>query len=324
MVRRWTRIGLTAAAAAALLAGPAAGAALGDEELPHYPVPYTLGAAITQPPGVSPPGSNRWNCEPSKRHPNPVILVHGLGANQSENWQTMAPLLANNGYCVFSLTYGRSDIPAPPISYIGGLQRMEDSARELSAFVDRVRSATDADKVDIVGHSEGSLMPNYYVKFLGGDRYVDHYVGLTPLWDGTTLYGVSQFEELAGTLRLGGLESALFAPLCKSCRQFLRGSDFMDKMNSDGGPAVDGVTYTMIMTKYDELVIPYTSGMMHAKNATNYVLQDRCPTDFAEHGAVAADPVAARYILNALDPEHAEPVKCHVVTPVAAVPPFER
>ena len=53
---------------------------------------------------------------------------------------------------------------------------MEESAEQLSAFVDRVRAATGAGQVDIVGHSEGSLMPDYYVKFLGGDWVVSHYV----------------------------------------------------------------------------------------------------------------------------------------------------
>lgn len=36
-------------------------------------------------------------------------------------------------------------------------------------------------QVDIVGHSEGSLMPNHYVEFLGGHERVDKYIGITPL-----------------------------------------------------------------------------------------------------------------------------------------------
>ncbi|HWH45242.1 MAG TPA: hypothetical protein VNT32_10960 [Thermoleophilaceae bacterium] len=47
-------------------------------------------------------------CEPSVAHPLPVVLVHGLGANQSQNWSYISPRLAAEGYCVFSLTYGRT------------------------------------------------------------------------------------------------------------------------------------------------------------------------------------------------------------------------
>jgi hypothetical protein len=69
-------------------------------------------------------------------------------------------------------------------------------------------------------------------------------------------------------------------------------------MNSDGGPAVDGVSYTMIMTKYDEAVVPYTSGRMESDNATNIVLQDYCPSDLSEHVAVGFDPVAGQFVLT--------------------------
>jgi triacylglycerol esterase/lipase EstA (alpha/beta hydrolase family) len=318
-VRIVASVGIVAAVAVGLLVGPQVAPARAEEK-PHYPVPYTLLAQGNPGANVSPPGSNDWSCKPSDEHPNPVVLVHGLGANQSANWQTMSPLLANAGYCVFSLTYGVNPLAPPPLNNVGGLRKMEDSAAELGRFVDRVLDATDAKKVDIVGHSEGSLMPNYYVKFLGGDKHVDHYVGMTPLWDGSTLGGVSELERAAGVLKLDGLETALFKPVCASCRQFLRGSDFLKKMNSGGGPRVDGVDYTMIMTKYDEAVIPYTSGIMDG--ATNIVLQDGCPTDYAEHGAVAADPVTGQHILNALDPEHAKPVTCYVVSPIGAYPPY--
>lgn len=256
---------------------------------------------------------------PSAEHPNPVVLVHGLLANQADNWGYLAPQLAQRGYCVYSLTYGRNPLAPPPLTQVGGLAPMESSARELSDFVDRVRDASGADKVDIVGHSEGSLMPNYYVRFLGGAEHVDRYVGLTPLWDGTHLAALPLLNGAAQQLGLDPVVGGTLDPLCASCRQFLHGSDFLATMNEGGGPRVDGVDYTMILTRYDQLVVPYTSGLMDG--ADNIVLQDGCPTDLSEHLAVAFDPVTLQHVTNALDPAHARPVQCLPVGPDA---PTER
>src|SRR6476469_5752785 len=133
----------------------------------HYPVAYHfLSAAITAgatDPFGSPPGANDWHCRPSAAHPEPVVLVHGLLGNRTTNWQTYAPLLKNNGYCVYALTYGQSrHAPAPFKNAFGGFERMERSARQLEAFVAHVLRQTGARKVDIVGHSEGTQMPDYY------------------------------------------------------------------------------------------------------------------------------------------------------------------
>ena len=90
----------------------------------QYPVPYTFAANIAAAalePGTPPPGSNDWSCRPSAAHPDPVVLVHGLFANMTDNWQTMSPLLANNGYCVFALTYGVTPGASSPLDQIGGL-----------------------------------------------------------------------------------------------------------------------------------------------------------------------------------------------------------
>lgn len=305
---RWVTIGATAVAALAVLSmAPQAQAAPEPAPQPVVPAPSAIDPA--------PPGANDWDCRPGAAHPDPVVLVHGLSANQADNWGYVAPRLARAGYCVFSLTYGRSPLAPPPLSQVGGLVPMEQSAQELAAFVDRVRSATGAEKVDIVGHSEGSLMPNYYVKFLGGDRQVDRYVGMTPLWDGTETSGLAFLNRTGRQLGLDPALGLTLDPVCGSCRQFLRGSDFLEKMSSDGGPAVDGVTYTMIMTRYDELVVPYTSGELDG--ADNIVLQDGCPSDLAEHVAVAFDPVTLQHIENALDPDHARPVRCVPVGPDA-------
>ena len=77
-----------------------------------------------------------------------------------------------------------------------------------------------------------------------------------------------------------------------------------------GGAVARGVTYTTIPTRHDELVTPYTSGLLFARNATNHVLQDVCPNDLSEHAAEAFDPVVARLAFNALDPTHARRVSC--------------
>ena len=81
-----------------------------------------------------------------------------------------------------------------------------------------------------------------------------------------------------------------------------------------------GVRYTTIMTRYDELVTPYTSGRLDASNATNIVVQNQCPLDFADHIAMAFDPTVGQDILNALDPAHKKPVPCRLVLPGVGAP----
>jgi len=307
---RRTIVSIALAATAVVAIGGQSGVGAATQ----YPVYYNVFAAgASVGPTASPAGANDWNCKPSAAHPNPVVLVHGLSATMGENWPTMSPLLANNGYCVFALTYGLD----PRFPYVGGVTKMEDSSAELASFVDKVLAATGAAKVDLVGHSEGTVMPQYYLKFRGGAAKVDKYVALTPLYQGTTLYGVSTFLNLLKKQGgpLAGSFSDGFEQICGSCQEFLKGSDFYQHLYGDGIYAVPGVQYTTIMTKYDELVIPYTSGRLNAPNATNIVLQDQCPIDFSEHLAEAFDPTVGQDILNALDPAHPKPVPCRLVIP---------
>ena len=295
-------------AAATVAAMPSSGAAA------KYPVSYNfLTGAVTAGAHVDadPPGANDFGCRPSRRHPRPVVLVHGTGGNKNTNWQTYAPLLANNGYCVFALTYGVPAGTPQGLDQFGGMDKMETSARQLRAFVKRVRKATGARKVDLVGHSQGTLMPNYWVKFLGGARFVRRYVSLAPLWHGT-----GGDDTLSQTMAIFGPQSQT-VPVCAACSQMSTGSAFLRKMGR-GGVAVKGIDYTNIMTKYDQLVIPYTSG--REKGMRNILVQSRCEKDYTEHFEIAADPVAAAYVLNALDPAHRRKVPCTTVLPFNGPP----
>jgi triacylglycerol lipase len=268
----------------------------------------------------APAGSNDWECSPTKRHPHPVVLVHGLAANRSVNWTTVSPFLANRGYCVFALTYGLRPSVDLGVYQPGGMKRMQQSSRELKRFVGRVLRATGARKVDIVGHSQGSLMPNYWIRFMGGAKRVDDYVGVTPLWDGTNLAGLASIAQIGEALGISGLAYDVLEPFCASCRQFLNGSDFMKRMSSRGGPAEPGVDYTMVMTRNDELVQPWQSGYMDG--ARNFVVQEECALDQSEHLSIIFDPITTGLIQNALDRKHREPIPCTVVLPFVGAPTY--
>lgn len=77
-------------------------------------------AELTNPNG-SLPGTNDWSCRPSPAHPRPLVLVHGGFASQQVNWGVYGPLLKNEGYCVYALTYGQIDNAPWPLSAIGAL-----------------------------------------------------------------------------------------------------------------------------------------------------------------------------------------------------------
>lgn len=84
-----------------------------------------------------------------------MVLVHGTFENQDDNWQAIAPTLANDGYCVYAFTYGQT-------WYSGGLGGVADvysSAHRLGSFIQTVLSATRVKQVDLVGHSQGGMLP---------------------------------------------------------------------------------------------------------------------------------------------------------------------
>ncbi|WP_228537566.1 alpha/beta fold hydrolase [Nocardia sp. XZ_19_231] len=299
---------------AATLAGvAAAGAPATAQAAPQYPVPYGLIPGIVHfVDRASPPGANDWNCRPSAEHPEPVVLVHGLTATMAANWTTIAPLLANNGYCVFALNYGLDPAAPAPLNLIPGTKSMrESSAQELAPFVDRVLAATGAQKVDLVGHSEGTVMPRWYIKYLGGAAKVAKSVNLTPLNDGTRAGGqalIARALDLLGVWDDLQLRSEAFG--FGASLQMTSGSDYLDAVNSGDAYPAD-IDYTFIMTRWDQVVAPHTSGMGPiAPNVTNIVVQDQCPLAIFEHAGAASDPVVAQHILNALDPANRVPVNC--------------
>ncbi|MFE5875727.1 esterase/lipase family protein [Rhodococcus sp. NPDC056506] len=281
------------------------------------PVPNAFLAGVPQElgnPGGSAPGSNDFSCKPTAEHPNPVVLVHGTGGNRQTNWATYAPLLANEGYCVFALTYGNFPEQPWPLSAIGGMQEIPSSAAQLSNFVDQVLGATGATSVDLIGHSQGTIINGYYAKFLGGADKVDNIVSVASLWKGTL--GNEQ-ASIGRSLRELGVSEAAQAgfPICKACLNMGAGSEFIENLRA-GGVYAPGVHYTNITTRYDELVLPYTNGLESGPNATNIVVQDGCEQDISDHLAIAASLRAATFALNALDPAHQRPVPCNSVLPV--------
>jgi hypothetical protein len=224
-------------------------------------------------PGINPPGANDWSCKPTAAHPYPVVLVHGTFGDMTVSWNLISPRLKLDGYCVFALDYGNR-----------GTGPIEDSAAQLRDFVNRVLAATGARKVSMVGHSQGGMMPRYYIKFLGGAGKVDDLIGLSPSNHGTSN---------PGALVLDG------AGLCYSCGQQATGSAFLTNLNA-GDETPSSTAYTVVQTRYDEVVIPYTSAFLSGPNTTNVLLQNRCPLDVSEHLTIIYDAVALRWVRNAL------------------------
>jgi len=305
------RVLLPAAAAAtvAVALGPVLAAPA--EAATTLPVNYDFIAGATLSalaPQTPPPGANNWSCRPSAAHPYPVVLVHGTFANMDDNWQAASPLLANHGYCVYAFNYGGTSASSP----IQGIGDISASAAQLATFVNSVLAATGAAKVDLVGHSQGGMMPRYYLNFLGGAAKVNDFVAFAPSNYGTTLDGITTLASLLG---VSGQINGALTSVCPACVQQEQGSAFLAGLNAT--PTVPGVHYTVIESVDDEVVTPYTNAFLPAAaNVTNTTVQNQCLLDGSDHLEIAADPIAMADMLNALDPAHRVHVPCLVVLPI--------
>lgn len=245
-------------------------------------------------------GWNDYSCKPSAAHPRPVVLVHGTFANSVDNWLVLAPYLVNRGYCVFSLDYGQ----LPGVPFIHGLGPIDKSAEQLRDFVDKVLAATGAPEADLVGHSQGGMMPRHYLKFLGGADKVNALVGIAPDNHGTTLLGLTRLLP-----HFPGAEKFLNDKTPALADQ-IAGSSFLTRLN-EGGDTVPGVQYTVIATRYDQVVTPYRSQYLDGPNVRNVLVQDLCPVNISEHVVIGTiDRIAFHEVANALDPANATPTTC--------------
>jgi hypothetical protein len=244
----------------------------------------------TEPP--PPPGAND-DCKPGQ-DPTPVVLVHGTFANRFVNFIRIAPDLESHGYCTWALNYG-----CTTNRFSCGRGPIQHSARELRDFIEEVRARTGAAKVSIVGHSQGGLMPRYYIKFLHGEHNVVDMVSLSASNHGTD-------NPLAP-----------FSVDCTACRQQHPYRGAFTEMVNRGDETPGPIAYTQIQTRFDETIVPYHSAYLaddpdneyhgprtrrlNGPRTTNYCLQDRYPADFSEHNTIAGDPNALSVIRAALE-----------------------
>ncbi len=227
--------------------------------------------------GTPPPGAN-VPCEPTAEHPYPVVLVHGTFETMDQNWAVLSPELKGMGYCVFALNYGNR-----------GLNDIKDSARELGVFVDNVLGYTGAEKVSLVGHSQGGMMPRYWIKNLGGKKKVEDLVGIAPSNYGTELEQVD-FQAVLG-----------IPNPCRACEQQQAGSEFITKLNRGDDTWGKG-SFTQIATDDDEIIIPYTRCFLRGKKQTaNITLQDYNGGLLVTHQNIYNDPFAQQLVFDALD-----------------------
>jgi pimeloyl-ACP methyl ester carboxylesterase len=240
-----------------------------------------------------PPGANDYSCR-SSTHPLPLILVHGTWENQSDNFQALSPFFKNNGFCVYTFNYG-----GDAGNMFWGWKSIAASAGQLDTFVNSVLARTGASKVDIVGHSQGGMMPRYYIKFLGGGPKVGKLVGLAPSNHGTSLSGIADLGQTLGVL-------PAVAAIQPAAIDQTVGSDFMTKLNTcPNGPAADicagdPVKYTVIETNGDQVVTPYTNAFL--KGATDITVNTVCPLELSEHLGMTYSQNVAQLALKALDP----------------------
>lgn len=262
---------LAAAVATAVLTGMAA----------------TPGTATAGP--VDPAGT----CRPTADHPYPVVLLHGT-MDDSSAWNVLSPSLTAAGYCVFAPSYGRDNSPLP----YGGIAPIARAADEVAAYIDGVLAQTGATRVDIVGHSQGGTIAEYYAKNLGQARHVHTELLLAPGTHGTTLSGLVGLVDQVPPVR-SAVDSAVLPAFCAACADLEVGSTFMNALD-DGPIAQPGVRYAVLATRDDTTVTPAgPASFIFEPGVTNQFVQDLRPGSVA-HQHMPLDATVDQWVLDQL------------------------
>ena len=134
---------------------------------------------------------------------------------------------------------------------------------------------------------------------------------MAPPTHGTSFAGL---VTLSNVLGLSSLRDLFLSGNCPACNELIDGGSAVSTL--DNGPiAQPGVAYTILISRYDEMVTPPTTAFVNEAGVTNRYVQDICPLDPVGHVGVAFDTDVAQMITNALDPSTATHVTCSFGAP---------
>lgn len=214
-------------------------------------------------------GINDPSCVPSGQIVEPVVLLHGT-YNNAGVWKSLIPMLKDQGACVWAFDYGADDVSLQNASpSTKAISDLDDAAEEIARHVDYVRAVTGAEKVDLVGHSQGGTHIKTYTQMYGGAEHVARAVALGGNFHGTTLNG--QGEGLSKIIAFAPHLAAFLASTAGI--QQVVGSEFMQRLNAlpDTAP---GVLYTSIYSPADTTVTPNSSSQLAAVDGADVVNLD--------------------------------------------------
>ncbi len=257
-------VGLAASLATVLVAAPAGAADAG----PRLTVARAeLRAALTCSPGLR-----------STRR-SPVLLVHGTTLTAATNFDwNYQPALEQRGraWCAVDLPRSGMDDAAVASQYV--------------TFALRRMARVSGRPIDVVGYSQGGMLPRWTLKYWPGTRrLVDDVIGIDPSNHGT-------------------LDSEVTCQLTcpPAFWQQATGSRFLAALN-DGPETFRGIDYTVVYTLTDQVVVPNLPPAASSELAgpgrrvSNVPVQRICPAHVADHVSMGTtDPVGWAVVRDAL------------------------
>ncbi|WKD58493.1 esterase/lipase family protein [Corynebacterium caspium] len=221
-----------------------------------------------------------WQAKPSATHPWPVILIHGTGSSPG-NFEEMGAELRAEGWTVFAPAYGHR-----------ATDSLISSAAQVGAYIDTVLAATGAEKVILVGHSQGGLLIRWWMRFLGGAAYTKHVVTLSSPHHGTSKGGI--LSQVINTPRAEKfMDTLIFRIFGPAGPDQISGSAALEQLNAAGDTEA-GISYTCLSTHFDSVVQPPESAFLRptAPNSEvrNIWVGDLDPRALISHKQMSYDP----------------------------------
>jgi hypothetical protein len=197
-------------------------------------------------------------------------------------------------YQAFSWNYARAfEAEGIPYCYISVPQYTDGDIQVAAEYVvnaiRRIHEVTGR-KAILLGWSQGaSTLPRWALRWWPDAREkTASLIGLAPLNNRGSIVGTAP----------------CFAGSCfPAAWQQGSGSAFMTALNS-GQQTFDGIGYTVIYSRLDEVVTPDADGALsvlpEGPNVTNVAIQDVCLTDLSEHITIPSSPTAYAIAMDAI------------------------